>query len=97
AEPRLVAARRAALVESLRARGYDTIDAGKDAPGVPRLLLDVDGRLVDDTMMHAPDDERRHIVNDLHYHFVIYHVGVTVIDGDGALVARGTAEADRDP
>ena len=97
ADSTLVAARRKALIDSLRARGYDAIDGIVEPSDVPRVVLDVDGRRITDEELHAPDDTRRHIVNNLHYSFVVYQVGLTVLDQGGGVVAKGRAEADRDP
>jgi hypothetical protein len=97
ADAALVATRRQALIASLRARGYDAIDGIDDESDVPRVMLDVDGERITDEQRHAPDDTRHHIVNNLHYSFVVYKVGLTVLDQAGGVVARGRAEADRDP
>jgi hypothetical protein len=94
ADPKLAIARRASLVASLRARGYLVRDP---APGVPLLSLTLSGRGISDAQMHAPDDPRHNIENDLHYFFVAYHVDVTVHDGDGRLLAHGSADSDQDP
>ena len=93
---KLVQARREALIDSLRKRGYDVFENDDTRP-MPHLTLAVKGTIVDDSQMHAPDDPRHHIVNDLHYQFVSYRVAVTVVDHDGAMLAQGSAEADRDP
>ncbi len=92
----LVQARRGALIESLRKRGYDVYE-GDDTRSMAHVSLTVKGTIIDDSQMHAPDDSRHHIVNDLHYQFVSYRVAVTVVDHDGAMLAQGSAEADRDP
>jgi hypothetical protein len=97
ADPVLVAQRRAALIDSLRARGYDAVDGGEDTNGLPYLKLAIDGKRLTDDQLHAPDDARHHIYNDLHYQFVVYKVALTVVAADGKLVARGQAEADSDP
>jgi hypothetical protein len=97
ADQTLVASRRQALIESLRARGYDAIDGFDEPEGVPRVLLSFEGRRLTDEEMHAPDDVRHRIVNNLHYSFIVYEVGLTVIDQSGGMVAKGHAESDRDP
>ena len=91
----LVAERRATMVGELRAHGYQVLDAR--APGVPTLTMKVDGTLVDDSKLHAPDDPRHHIYNDLHYQFVAYAVHLDVVDGTGHIVVCGSATANQDP
>ena len=91
----LVARRRAALIGELRAHGYQIADAA--APGVPTLALKVDGRIVDASQLHAPDDPRHNIYNDLRYQFIAYTVHLDVGDGNGHLVACGSASANVDP
>ena len=54
-------------------------------------------RLVDDSQLHAPDDPRHHIFNDLHYQFVAYTVHLDVVDGAGRIVACGSATSNADP
>jgi hypothetical protein len=93
---KLVQTRREALIESLRKRGYEVFE-GDDTRAMAHVTLTVKGTIIDDSQMHAPDDARHHIVNDLHYQFVSYRVAVTVVDHDGAMLAQGSAEADRDP
>jgi hypothetical protein len=93
---KLVQTRRAALIESLRKRGYDVFE-NDDARPMPHLSLAVKGTIIDDSQMHAPDDPRHHIVNDLHYQFVSYRVAVKVVGQDGAMLVEGSAVADRDP
>ena len=46
--------------------------------------------------MHAPDDRRHNMTNDLHYTFVVYHVEIELVDG-GNVVAMGSANSDVDP
>ena len=53
--------------------------------------------MFDDSKLHAPDDPRHQIFNDLHYQFVDYHVHLDVVDAAGRVVVCGTASADRDP
>ncbi|MGZ3429938.1 MAG: hypothetical protein ACXVCV_24980 [Polyangia bacterium] len=91
----LVAQRRAAMIGQLRARGYQVLD--KAPPGVPTLTMKVDGRIVDDSQLHAPDDPRHNIYNDLHYQFVAYTVHLDVVDGGGHIVACGSASSNMDP
>jgi hypothetical protein len=93
ADPRVAATRRAGLVESLRARGYDVRD---EAPGIPLLKIKLSGKGVSDAQMHAPDDRRHGIENDLHYYFVAYHVDAELTFGDH-VVAMGSAESNQDP
>lgn len=97
ADPTMVESRRKALIDSLRARGYDAIDGFDEPEGVPKVMLDFAGRRITDEEMHAPDDTRHRIINNLHYSFVVYQVGLTVLDQSGGVVAKGHAEADRDP
>lgn len=95
-DPALVQQRQQALVASLRQRGYDVFESD-DAKGLPRIEVSFAGDMIDDSQMHAPDDARHHIRNNLYYHFVAYHVGFTVVGADGRVVAQGSAESDRDP
>jgi hypothetical protein len=91
----LVAQRRATFIGDLRAHGYQVLDA--PTPGVPTLTMKVDGTLIDDAKLHAPDDARHHIYNDLHYQFVAYQVHLDVVDAAGHIVVCGSASADQDP
>jgi hypothetical protein len=93
ADPNVASARRDSLVDSLRARGYDVRD---EAPGIPVVKLKLTGKGVSDLQMHAPDDRRHHIENDLHYYFVAYHVELEVSDGN-RIVATGAADSNQDP
>ena len=94
--PKVVVAQRNTLIANLRARGYDVVD-GEGKPGLPRVQLTFAGKLIDDSMMHAPDDDRHHIYNDLHYVFTAYQVNLDLVDGNGQVVAHGLAESDGDP
>jgi len=91
----LVAQRRAAMIGELRAHGYQVLET--PAPGVPTLTMKVEGTIVDDSKLHAPDDPRHHIFNDLHYWFVEYAVRFDLVDGSGRVVASGSASASGDP
>lgn len=91
----LIMQRRAAMISQLRARGYQVLD--RAAPGIPILTMKVDGRIVDDSQFHAPDDLRHNIYNDLHYQFVVYTVHVDIVDGSGRIVACGSASSNMDP
>lgn len=91
----LVATRRAEMMKELRARGYAILEQA--APGVPQLKMKVQGELVDDSRLHAPDDPRHHIINDLHYQFVAYDVYVDVVNGAGKIIVCGSAQATQDP
>lgn len=91
----LVAQRRATMIGELRAHGYQVLEA--PAAGVPTLTMKVEGTLVDDSKLHAPDDARHRIFNDLHYSFVTYAVHLDVVDGGGRTVACGRASSDGDP
>lgn len=91
----LVAHGRAAMAEELRARGYQVLDVA--APGVPTLTMKIDGALVDDSQMHAPDDARHNMFNDLHYRFIDYKVHIDVVDAGGHILVCGSASAPRDP
>lgn len=91
----LVDARRAAMIGELRANGYQVLESA--TPGVATLTMKIEGTLVSDEQMHAPDDSRHHIFNDLHYAFVDYKVHIDVIDAGGHIVVCGSASADRDP
>ena len=97
ANPKLVAQRRSALITALRARGYQVFDGADATDGVPQLTLKVGGSLIDDSQLHAPDDERHHIYNELHYQFVVYQVQLALSDAGGRVLAHGSAQADRDP
>jgi hypothetical protein len=91
----LVAKRRATLIAELRAHGYQVLET--PAAGVPLLTLTFDGAIVDDSKLHAADDPRHHIYNDLHYQFVAYTVQLNLVDATGHVVVRGTASSDADP
>ena len=91
----IVAQRRATLIGVLRARGYRVLD--NPAPGVPTLTIRFEGKMIDDSQLHAPDDARHGIYNDLHYQFVAYRVQLDVVDGSGHPVASGSASSDQDP
>ncbi len=91
----LVAERHQGLVNELRAHGYAVLD--QPAPGVPTLTMKVAGELVDDSRLHAPDDPRHHIYNDLHYQFVAYDVHVDVTNAFGKIVVCGSAKSNQDP
>jgi hypothetical protein len=91
----LVAQRRGTLIGELRAHGYQVLDAA--APGVPMLKLAVSGSVVTDAQLHAPDDPRHRIFNDLHYAFVAYTVHLDVVDGAGRVMVCGSASSNHDP
>jgi hypothetical protein len=91
----LVEQRRATMIGDLRAHGYQVLDFA--SPGVPTLTMKVEGTLIDDSKLHAPDDSRHHIINDLHYQFVEYAVHVDLVDGGGRTVVCGRASANNDP
>ena len=91
----LVASRRAEMINALRARGYAVLE--KASPGVPSMTMKVKGELIDDSRLHAPDDPRHHIINDLHYQFVAYDVHVDVVNAAGNILACGSARAEQDP
>jgi hypothetical protein len=91
----LVAQRRTAMIGELRAHGYQVLE--NSAPGVPLLAMTIEGTMIDDSQLHAPDDPRHHIYNDLHYRFVGYNVHIDVIDSGGHVIVCGRASADRDP
>ena len=91
----LVAERRSVMIGELRARGYQVL--GTAPAGVPTLRLKIEGRLVDDSLLHAPDDPRHNIYNDLHYRFVAYSVHLDVVDGGGRILACGHASSNGDP
>lgn len=91
----LVAQRRGTLIGELRAHGYQVLDAA--APGVPTLKMKVEGNVVTDAQLHAPDDARHHIFNDLHYQFVAYTVHLDVVDGGGRVLVCGSATSNADP
>jgi hypothetical protein len=93
AEPKLADTGRDGLIDSLRARGYAVED---ERPGVPLLKIRLSGKRVSDDQMHAPDDRRHNMTNDLHYSFVVYHVELELVDGAN-IVARGSANSDIDP
>ncbi|HXU71858.1 MAG TPA: hypothetical protein VN947_21135 [Polyangia bacterium] len=86
---------RAAMAEELRARGYQVLDA--PSAGVPTLTMKIEGALVDDAQMHAPDDARHNMFNDLHYRFIDYKVHIDVVDAGGRILVCGSASAPRDP
>lgn len=85
---------RARLIAELRRHGYTVVDGA--ANDVPMLQLTFAGHVVTDAAMHAPDDPRHQIANDLHYAFTRYAVDLVIVE-HGQLVARGRAESDRDP
>ena len=91
----LVAQRRGAMLGELRARGYQVLEAA--AAGVPTLTVKFEGTLVDDSQLHAPDDARHGIRNDLHYQFVSYQVHLDVVDASGRIVVCGSASSNQDP
>jgi hypothetical protein len=91
----LVAKRRAVFIGELRAHGYQVLET--PAAGVPLLTMTFAGALVDDAKLHAPDDPRHHIYNDLHYQFVAYTVELALVDATGHLVVRGVASSNVDP
>jgi hypothetical protein len=91
----LVARRRAAMIGELRAHGYQVLEAA--AAGVPSLTLKVQGRLVDDAQLHAPDDVAHGIRNDLRYQFVAYEIHLDLVDAAGRVVVCGSASSNQDP
>lgn len=91
----LVGQRRATMIGALRAHGYQVLEA--PTAGMPTLTMKVEGTLLDDSKMHAPDDARHHIFNDLTYAFVVYSVHVDILDGNGHIVVCGSASSDADP
>jgi hypothetical protein len=91
----LVAKRRASMIGELRAHGYHVLETA--AAGVPLLTMTFQGALVDDSKLHAPDDPRHHIYNDLHYQFVEYMVRLDLVDATGHVVVHGTPTANGDP
>jgi hypothetical protein len=91
----LVAQRRAAMIGELRARGYQVLEA--PAPGVPTLTMKVDGTIVDDWQMHAPDDPPHGIYNTLRYRFVAYKIRLDLVDAGGRVVVCGSASSNQDP
>ncbi|MDB4966655.1 MAG: hypothetical protein JWN44_2344 [Myxococcales bacterium] len=98
ANPKVVALERVALINELRAHGYVIVDEdAAGTPGVARVALSFHGTEVSDAQMHAPDDSRHHIYNDLRYSFVAYKVKLDVTAADGRVVASGTGEANGDP
>ena len=98
ADATVAAAQRQALIEALRVRGYSIVDDGDRAlPGVARIALSFDGARVSDAQMHAPDDKRHNIYNDLSYSFVAYKVRLEIIGADGSKLAEGAGEANGDP
>jgi hypothetical protein len=90
----LVEQRRATMIGELRAHGYQVLETA--APGVPTLTMKVDGTLIEDSQLHAPDDVRHGIYNDLHYQFVAYKVHLDLVDAAGHVVVCGTASSNQD-
>ena len=98
ANAKVAAAQRQALIATLRARGYSIVeDNGRALPGTARIALRFDGHTVSDAQMHAPDDVRHNIYNDLSYSFVAYKVRLDVTTADGSKMAEGAGEANGDP
>ena len=91
----LVTARRYQMIDELRAHGYQVLEAA--APGVPTLTMKIEGALITDSALHAPDDPRHNIYNDLHYAFVDYKVHIDLVDAGGRIVVCGSASSDHDP
>ncbi|MCU1278509.1 MAG: hypothetical protein JWM53_2055 [bacterium] len=91
----LVAQRRATMIGELRARGYQVLDHA--VAGVPTLTMKIEGTLIEDSQLHAPDDPRHHIINDLHYQFIAYKVHLDVVDSGGHVVVCGSASSNQDP
>lgn len=91
----LVAQRRATMIGELRAHGYTVLEAA--TPGVPTLTMKIDGTLIDDSQLHAPDDARHGIYNTLRYQFVAYQVHLDLVDAGGHVVVCGSASSNQDP
>lgn len=91
----LVAQRRAAMIGELRAHGYQVLEQA--VAGVPTLTMKIDGTLIDDSQLHAPDDARHGIINDLHYQFIAYKVHLDLVDASGHVAVCGSASSNQDP
>lgn len=91
----LVGKRRNTMIGELRARGYQVLETA--APGVPTLTMKIDGKLIDDSQLHAPDDPRHGVYNTLRYQFVAYSVRLDLVDGGGHVMASGSASSNQDP
>jgi hypothetical protein len=91
----LVAQRRASMIGELKARGYQVLE--DKTPGVPTLTMKVDGKLIDDSQMHAADDPNHGIYNTLRYQFVAYEVHLDLVDAGGHVVVCGSASSNQDP
>jgi hypothetical protein len=91
----LIAQRRATMIGELRAHGYQIVAA--PAAGAATLTMKIEGTMIRDSQLHAPDDARHGIFNDLHYQFVVYAVHLDVVDDTGHIVVCGSASANGDP